>query len=119
MKLKFDDDDSLLIWLYVEISELFSQSELPLYTTRFSPNTTPFFTDAELFAELIVGKNKKAGYKYLKKRYHHWFPALPSYEVYNRKLNKYYEAIGYIFKALRKKYGQINQALAMIFFEAP
>jgi len=83
MKLKFDDDDSLLVWLYLEISKLFSQSDLPLYTLRFSPNHIPFFTDAELFtcgifAELVMGKAKKTGYEYIKKHYHHWFPALPS-----------------------------------------
>lgn len=119
MKLKFDDHDTLLIWLYVEISQLFSQSELPLYTTRFSPNHVPFFTDAELFtcgifAELVRSQDRKAGYNYIKKHYHDWFPALPSYEVYTRKLNKYHEALVYIYKAMRKKYGQANQALAMI-----
>ena len=48
MKLVFKDDDILLVWLYVEISNLFSQSELSLYTTRLSNNASPFFTDAEL-----------------------------------------------------------------------
>ena len=100
-ELKFDDSESLLIWLYLEISELFSQSELPLYTRRFSPNHVPFFTDAELFtcgtfAELIRGKDKKVGCDYIKKHYHDWFPQLPSYAVYNRKLNKFYEALIYI-----------------------
>ncbi|MFQ5753782.1 MAG: IS982 family transposase [bacterium] len=119
MKLKFDDSESLLIWLYLEISELFSQSELALYTIRFSPNNVPFFTDAELFtcgifAELLRGKDKKAGYDYIKKHYRDWFPQLPSYAVYNRKLNKFYQALIYIYKAIRKKYGVANQPLAMI-----
>jgi len=119
MKMKFDDHDSLLVWLYLEISELFSQSELPLYTTRYSNNHVPFFTDAELFtcglfAELVRGKDKKAGYTYIKEHYQNWFPTLPCYEVYNRKLNKYHEALVYIFKAIRRKYGHANQALAMI-----
>jgi len=119
MKVKIDGHDFLLIWLYVEISELFSQNELALYTMRFSPNYIPFFTDAELFtcgifAELVIGKDKKSGYNYIKKHYHDWFPALPSYEVYIRKLNKYHEALVYIYKALRKKYGEANQEIAMI-----
>ena len=91
MKLEFDDQDSLLIWLYLEISALFSQTELPLYTTRFSPNHVPFFTDAELFTcvpkcrdELVKSQDKKTGYEYIKKHYDQWFPALPCYEVYNR-----------------------------------
>ena len=119
MKMKFDDHDSLLIWLYVEISGLFSQSKLPLYTTRYSNNHVPFFTDAELFtcgifAELVRGKDKKAGYAYIKEHYQGWFPQLPCYEVYNRKLNKYYEAFAYIYKIMRRKYGHANQGLAMI-----
>ncbi len=119
MKVKIDGQDSLLIWLYVEISELFSQSELPLFTTRFSPNKIPYFTDAELFtcgifAELVRGADKKAGFNYIKEHYNDWFPALPSYEVYNRKLNKYHEALVYIFKVFRRKYGDANQGLAMI-----
>lgn len=119
MKSNFNDPDFLLIWLYLEISALFSQSELPLYTARFSPNHVPFFTDAELFtcgifAQIVGCKDKKAGYDYIKKHYGQWFPALPCYEVYNRKLNKYYEAIVYIYKAIRRKYGHANQALSMI-----
>ena len=119
MKLVFKDDDILLVWLYVEISNLFSQSELPLYTTRLSNNASPFFTDAELltcgiFAELMRSQDKKSGYAYIKKHYPQWFPQLPTYEVYNRKLNKYYEAIGYIYTAIRRKYGQAEQPVAMI-----
>ena len=72
MKLLFKDDDILLVWLYVEISNLFSQSELPLYTTRLLNNGFPFFTDAELltcgiFAELMRSQDKKSGYAYIKK----------------------------------------------------
>ena len=119
MKLKFDDEETLLIWLYLEISKLNSQTELPLYTTRFSPNYIPFFTDTELFtcgifAELIRAKDRKTGYNYIVKYYHDWFPKLPSYSVYNRKLIKYNEAFAYIHKALVKKYGYADQAVAMI-----
>ena len=119
MKLKFDDEETLLIWLYLEISKLNSQTELPLYTTRFSPNYIPFFTDTEfftcgIFAELIRAKDRKTGYNYIVKYYHDWFPKLPSYSVYNRKLIKYNEAFAYIHKALVKKYGYADQAVAMI-----
>lgn len=119
MKLKFADHESLLIWLYLEICDLFRQSELPLYTERLSNNNVPFFTDAELFtccifAELMGCKDKKHGYKYIKRHYHTWFPQLPTYEVYSRKLNKYYEALAYTFKILSKKYGEANQSFAII-----
>jgi len=119
MKLQFDDYDSLLIWLYVEISDFFAQTELPLYTMRFSPNAVPYFTDAELltcgiFAELIGSRDRKAGYRYIKTHYRSWFPALPCYEVYNRKLNRFHEALGYLYKLFVRKYGWADQAIAMI-----
>ena len=41
MKLQFVDYNILLIWLYVEISNFFAQTELPLYAMRFSPNAVP------------------------------------------------------------------------------
>jgi len=73
----------LLIWLYLEISELFSQSELPLYTLKFSLNHIPFFTDAKLFtcgifAELVMGKDKKAGYGYINITGFRLYPAMKS-----------------------------------------
>lgn len=119
MRLKFDDCQSLLIWLYIEISELFSQTELPLYTERFSNNRVPVFTDAELFtcsvfAELMGCRTKKHGYRYLRTHFHSWFPRLPSYEVYSRKLNKYHEALGYIFMVLSRKHGRADQPFVMI-----
>jgi hypothetical protein len=118
MKLKFDDRDLVLIWLYVEIDQLFAQTELPLYTERLSNNAHPNFTDAELFtcaifAELMKCIDRKTGYSYLKHHYHEWFK-LPGYEVYNRKLNKYHEALTYIFSALQAKYGQADQPFAII-----
>jgi len=119
MSFKFNDRDSILIWLYVEISELFQQTELALYTTRFSNNDTPLFTDAELFtcsvfAEVVGHKTKKDGYKYIKHHYYDWFPTLPCYEIYSRKLNKYSEALRYIYKAFAHKYGKVNGRYAVI-----
>lgn len=119
MKLKFDDRDLVLIWLYLEIDKLFAQTELPLYTERLSNNATPSFTDAELFtcavfAELMKCVDRKSGYLYIAKHYGDWFRQLPGYEVYNRKLNKYHEALTYIFSAFRTTYGQADQPFAMI-----
>jgi hypothetical protein len=79
MELKFEDDhESLLIWLYLEISDLVRQSELYLDPLRLSNNHVPFFTDAELFtccifAELMDCKHKKHGYQYIKRYFHSWF----------------------------------------------
>ena len=119
MTIYVDDRDSLLIWLYLEISNLFGQSELPLYTARFSNNSVPVFTDAELFtcavfAQVVGCRNKKDGYRYIRSHYAQWFPELPCYEVYNRKLNRFTEAMKYIYQSIARKYGQANGHYAMI-----
>jgi hypothetical protein len=119
MNLHFQDRDSLLIWLFLEISEYFKQTELPLYTERFSNNFVPFFTDAELltcgiFAEIVKCRTRKDGHDYLQTHYGEWFPALPCYEVYNRKLNKFSEAVGCIYRNIARKYGRTDGLYAMI-----
>lgn len=120
MDLKFNDDhESLLIWLYLEISDFIRQGELDLYPLRLSNNKVPLFSDAELFTfaiftELMGCKHKKHGYQYLKRHFHGWFPQLPRYEVYSRKLNKYYDALIYIFCRLRRKYSKVGPSYAII-----
>jgi len=119
MNLKNIDRDSLLIWLYIEVTDCYNQSELPFFTARFSNNNKPFFTDAELlacatFTEVIGHKNKKDGYHYLKSHYSNWFPCLPCYEIYIRKLNKFGNAIRYIYSVIVHKYGTINKQHALI-----
>ena len=119
MKIEFSDTDELLIWLYVFIDNLFQQEELSLYTNRLSNNCFPFFTDVELFtcaifAELMGYRSKKDGYKYIRRHYLSWFPKLPKYEVYNRKLNKFHEAFAYIFKRIRESYTYCCEAIGQI-----
>jgi hypothetical protein len=119
MKLKLHNRVFVLIWLYLEIDNLFTQTELPLYTERLSNNAYPFFTDTELFtcaifAELMKCNNRKSGYQYIRDHFHDWFPQLPCYEVYNRKLNKFNDAFAYIFSALIRKYGHADQPVTMI-----
>lgn len=109
MKVEFQNLDTLLIWLFVLIDDMFAQTELPLYTERFSNNKVPFFSDNELFTIAIfthmIGCHKKIdGYKYIKHHYAKWFPNLPSYSIYSRKLNKYHQGLTYIYKTIMKKY---------------
>ena len=109
MKIKFSDTDTLLIWLYSTIDDMNTQTELKLYTERFSNNCNPFFTDTELFScavftEMLGYHCKKIGYDYIKRHYKTWFPLLPEYEVYSRKLNKFQEAFSYIFKVIVKRF---------------
>ena len=86
---------------------------------HLSNNSCPLFTDTELFtyaifAELIRFNTKKDGSLYIQRHYLLWFPQLPSYEVYNRKYNKYHEALAYIFQMLRNLHASFNQAIAQI-----
>jgi hypothetical protein len=109
MKINFSDVESFLIWLYLTIDDMNAQTELPVYTERFSNNSIPFFTDAELFtcaifAETLGFHSKKSGYDYIKRHYQNWFPLLPVYEVYSRKLNKFNDALAYIFKVICHRY---------------
>jgi len=92
MQLTLDDPDGILIWFYDKIDNLFAQTELPLYTEKFSNNSVPAFTDAELFTTaifpILMGYSiKKDGYRYVRRHYHRWFPKLPTYDVWNRRLN--------------------------------
>jgi len=119
MKIKFNDRDIFLIWLYIFIDNLFAQTELKLYTMRLSNNGHPYFSDSELFtcaifAEVVGLRTKKDGYNYIQKHYLSWFPKLPTYEVYNRKLIKFHEALTYIFRVLRNTYITIRQPIAQI-----
>ncbi|MCG3158232.1 MAG: hypothetical protein DKINENOH_04873 [bacterium] len=53
MQLCQDDPDTVLVWLYVLLENFFAQTELSLFTERFSNNRLPYFTDAELYASAI------------------------------------------------------------------
>jgi len=119
MKKQSEDHDDLMIQIYLLIEPLFGQTELPLYMERFSNNKNPYFTDAELFTcaiftEVIGCKNKKQGYRFIRNHYASWFPKLPQYEVYNRRLNKYHEALAYIFLILRNRYGISPDSVGMV-----
>jgi hypothetical protein len=119
MKFKHEDIDSLLIWLYITLDDMNKQTELLLYTERFSNNRIPYFSDNELFtcaifSEMLGFRCKKSGYDYIRRHYKSWFPLLPSYEVYSRKLNKFNEALGYIFNVICKRYFPTNCKQAVI-----
>lgn len=119
MKLKFSDIDTLLIWLYLMIDDMYKKTALQLCFLRLSNNQYPIFSDTELltcaiFSELVGCKNRKHGYQYIRNHYSAWFPHLPSYEVYSRRLNKFQDALSYIFMVLVKKYNSAHQSVAII-----
>lgn len=109
MQLSRAKPDELLIWLYVTIEKYFAQTELWLYTERFSNNRLPYLTDAELFTSaifpMLMGYPiRKEGYRYLCRYYQDWFPALPTYEVWNRRLNRDHEALAYLFNQILRSF---------------
>ena len=81
-----------LIALYCYICDLYD-SELRWYCQRMSPNKSPKFSDAEcltiyLYAVLEEEKYQiKSIHRYAKSYLMSWFPALPSYQAFNRRLN--------------------------------
>jgi len=106
MHLSLDNPDDILIWLYLIIDDLFRQTELPWYIDRFSNNRFPYFSDAELltsaiFPILMGYLVKKDGYRYIQRHYRTWFPKLPTYEVWNRRLNRSHEALIYLDRLIR------------------
>lgn len=109
MQLARSRPDELLIWLYLVIEKCFAQTELSLYTERLSNNRLPYFTDAELFTSaifpMLMGYPiRKEGYRYLCRHYPSWFPALPTYEVWNRRLNRDHEALAYLFHLILRHF---------------
>jgi len=90
-----------LIAIYMYISELY-ESELKYTCQRFSNNSSPEFTDAELMTVYLFVLSEQ---EYVKLKQIHrfaeeylwsWFPKLPSYQGFVNRLNRMSET----FKAL-------------------
>lgn len=81
-----------LIALYCYICDHYDR-ELRWYCQRMSPNTSPRFSDVEcltvyLYAVLEEEKYQiKSIHRYAQRYLLSWFPTLPSYQAFNRRLN--------------------------------
>ena len=81
-----------LITLYYYVCECYDK-ELRWYCERFSNNNSPDFTDEEVLTIYIFSMMEEEKYKvksihgYAKKYMHDWFPKLPSYQTFNKRLN--------------------------------
>jgi len=90
-----------LIAMYMYISELY-EKELQYTSQRFSNNSTPKFTDAELMTVYLFVINEeqrfqvKQIHRFAREYLPSWFPNLPSYQAFNDRLNRLSEA----FKSL-------------------
>jgi hypothetical protein len=84
------DIHTKLIELYCSVCDHYDNT-LVVYAQRQSNNFYPKFTDAECIATFIWGVyNKKfevkACYEFIRDYYGDWFPDLPSYQAYNKRV---------------------------------
>jgi hypothetical protein len=90
-----------LVAIYMYISELY-ENELKYTCERFSNNSSPEFTDAELMTVYIFVLSEEERFKvkqihrFAMEYLHSWFPKLPSYQGFVNRLNRLSET----FKAL-------------------
>ena len=92
-----DNKALTLIAIYLYISELY-ENELQYTCQRFSNNSSPEFTDAELMTVylFVVTQQQyfqvKQIHRFASEYMLSWFPKLPSYQGFNNRLNRMPEA---------------------------
>src|SRR5215210_4632828 len=79
-----------LIQLYLLVCQIYDSQSCLKYQ-RLS-NFKPRFTDQDLITVYLFGHlnghyQKKAIYRFTREYWADWFPALPSYQAFNRRLN--------------------------------
>ena len=90
-----------LIAIYMYISELY-ENQLQYTCQRFSNNSMPEFTDAELMTVYLFTITEERRFEV--KQIHHfakdymlsWFPKLPSYQAFNYRLNHMSETFKFL-----------------------
>ncbi len=94
-----------LISLYVFISDEY-ENKLWMYTERMSPNNKPLFSDAEVLTVYLWGILE--GYSLVSECYRHnarylksYFPHLPSYQAFNKRLNNLAGSLPYLAESLQ------------------
>ena len=86
------DTASTLIRIYLFICSRY-QGRLAAVAQRQSNNDSPKFTDEEVLTVYVFGLVKKRKtiseiHEYMEDHFSDWFPDLPSYQSYNRRLNR-------------------------------
>lgn len=102
------DTASTLIRIYLFICRRY-RGQLAAVAQRQSNNANPKFTDEEVLTIYVFGLIKKRTtvsetHEYVRDHFSEWFPNLPSYQSYNRRLNR----LGAVFAPL------VEDALAEI-----
>lgn len=81
-----------LIWIFLQVSQQM-QDGLSVYAQRLSNNARARFSDEEIITLYLFGiiqghRTIKAIYHYSHNHLHAWFPGLPSYVCFVRRLNR-------------------------------
>ncbi len=88
-----DNQALILTGIFLSISDLYD-SELFQYCQRFSNNNSPEFSDTELITIYLYAMTQEQRftirqiYDFSSRYLHSWFPKLPSYVAFNKRLNK-------------------------------
>jgi IS5 family transposase len=98
--------ETKLIELYLLICRLYD-SQPVLKQQRLSNNHQPLFSDEELLTMYIFGHlqghtTQRRIYDYTRHHWREWFPALPTYQAFNRRLNELAPAFEFLIEQLLK-----------------
>jgi hypothetical protein len=102
-----------LIQIYMYICDLYD-SELRFYCQRYSNNSKPVFTDQEIMTiYLFAGHCQKYFlvkdiHSFAKEYLFSWFPALPSYQTFNYRLNMLSEAFAVLSQRLIESFKPVD-----------
>ncbi|MCY7344595.1 MAG: hypothetical protein LH614_00085 [Pyrinomonadaceae bacterium] len=105
-----------LIQLYLWVCLVCDKHPMLKYQ-RLSNNWQPDFTDQELITIYLFGHfqghfNQKRIYGYISHHFLDWFPDLPSYQAFNRRLNELAEPLKIMVFELMAKFAQDNEFFA-------
>ena len=105
-----------LIELYLWVCLVYDKHPMLKYQ-RLSNNWQPNFTDQELITIYLFGHlqghfNQKRIYDYIWQHFPEWFPDLPSYQAFNRRLNELGEPLKMPVFELMAKFAYENEFFA-------
>jgi len=105
-----------LIELYLWVCLVYDKHPMLKYQ-RLSNNWQPIFTDQELITIYLFGHfqghfSQKRIYDYIWQHFSDWFPDLPSYQAFNRRLNALAEPLKILVFELMAKFAQDNEFFA-------
>ncbi|MCA1591860.1 MAG: hypothetical protein LC754_04235 [Acidobacteria bacterium] len=97
--------ETKLIELYLLICRLYDNQ--PVLKQQLSNNHQPLFSDEELLTMYLFGhlQGHTTGrriYDYIDNHWRAWFPALPAYQAFNRRLNELVPAFEFLIEHLLK-----------------